>query len=98
MQAHLIPSPLRAVLGLQRATCSMQLASCKPPTSDTQICNIQDATNMVVAMQHIFQIFPDVIVAMLLLLVVAGGLLLSRRDISTSRNMTTPRSGQLWLP
>ena len=34
----------------------------------------------------------DVIAAILLLLVVAGGLLLSRRIL------TTPRSGQLWLP
>ncbi len=58
MQANLIPSPLRAVLGLQRATCSMQLASCKRPTSDTQKCNIQDATNMVAAMQHTTRCMP----------------------------------------
>ena len=58
IQANLIPSPLRAVLGLQRATCSMQLASCKPPTSDTQKCTIQDATNMVAAMQHTTRCMP----------------------------------------
>jgi hypothetical protein len=58
MEANLIASPLRAVLGWQRATCvqhaacDMQVASCKPPTSDMQKRNIQDATNMAAAMQH----------------------------------------------
>ncbi len=61
MEANLISSPLRAVLGWQRATCSMRRASCdvqvaitscKPPTSDMQKRNIQDATNMAAAMQH----------------------------------------------
>ena len=54
MEANLIASPLRAVLGwqVQHAACDVQVASCKPPTSDVQKRNIQDATNMAAAMQH----------------------------------------------
>ena len=54
MEANLIASPLRAVLGwqVQHAACDVQVAitSCKPPTSDMQ--KRQDATNMAAAMQH----------------------------------------------
>ena len=43
---------------IQHGACSMQLASCKPPTSDMQKRNILDATNMAAAMQHTTRCMP----------------------------------------
>jgi hypothetical protein len=63
MEANLIPSPLRAVLGLQLATCSMQHAARSLHPANLQRgtckqCNIQHATNMVAAMQHTIRCMP----------------------------------------
>ena len=54
LEANLILSPLRAVLGWQCATCSMQLASCilQASNDDVQKRNIQDAADIIAAMQH----------------------------------------------